>query len=95
MYLPDKHEPVVSQKNQTNMGPRKGMSLADKRSNILSIFHESKSIYVLKARAECVFKIREFVRPSNPRVLPRLRPLASLDTFIYEYKHVIGAYVLN
>ena len=36
------------------MAPRKGMSLADKRSNILSIFHESKSIYVLKARAESV-----------------------------------------
>jgi len=57
--------------NGITMGPRKGMSLADKRSNILSIFHESKSIYVLKARAESVFEIREFVRPSNPRVFPR------------------------
>ena len=34
------------------MAPRKGMSLADKRANILSIFHESKSIFVLKVRVE-------------------------------------------
>ena len=49
------------------MGARKGMSLADKRMNILSIFHESKGIFVLKVRSSAytqryVYKPTEYVR---------------------------------
>ena len=33
-----------------NMAPKRGMSLEDKRSTILNIFHESRDVFVLKVR---------------------------------------------
>ena len=45
---PEACKPGPEHSQRTRMAPKRGMSLEDKRSTLLSIFHDTKSAFLLK-----------------------------------------------